>query len=609
MRRRSLLKGAFAGGLGLATAAVIGCDDDDDDDDDALSTPTATPGGAGGASPTPSGGGGTSPTPTPTVNLADLPEDELFAALPEGIPKDWTDADIQLGGSLIRLSNRTHPTLDPMATVTGGTSDLTTPVYNGLLRLPTRQGFDNIYTPRVEGNLATEWEQPDPTTVVFTLAPGIKWQNVPPLNGRDFVVDDIRYSFERGATWEQSAQAGNYRDIEGVEDAGDGRVRVSLKRPNAAILLQLAAWTTMIVPPEIGEDPDIAATTAVGTGGFILDHITPNVEAVFVKNPDYFKRDSSGNQMPYLDGYTVTYVTDRAQWGALFESKRVDFWGQSADPNTAGLKGFYDFVQRNPDVDYQKLSSVNGTFAHVPHYGKPPFNDVRVRRAYSMGYDRASIIESLYLGQASALPYFPWPAALDAAPRLEDMGPWYKYDPAEAKKLLAAAGHPNGLKVEVQWYQSRDTAENAQLIQQSAAPAGFEITLVKAADLAAQVASYLSKDWKDIIALGRGLDFIDANSVMPYYTPLGSPNNYGEYDDPELSALFDEQAVLLDPDERREVNRQIWDRLLDQMYETIHPNPDGLYYQHRTVANWLRMPWNNNAGPGSNSMDNVWRRG
>ena len=51
------------------------------------------------------------------MNLADLPEDELFAALPEGIPKDWTDADIQLGGSLIRLSNRTHPTLDPMATV------------------------------------------------------------------------------------------------------------------------------------------------------------------------------------------------------------------------------------------------------------------------------------------------------------------------------------------------------------------------------------------------------------------------------------------------------------------------------------------------------------
>ena len=135
--RRALLRGGGGGLAGLTAAALVGCGDDDDDDD-APSTPTATP----------------SPTATPTASLADLPEDELFAAIPETIPKDWTDADIQLGGSLIRLSNRTHPTLDPMATVTGGTSDLTTPVYNGLLRLPTRQGFDNIYTPRVEENLA-----------------------------------------------------------------------------------------------------------------------------------------------------------------------------------------------------------------------------------------------------------------------------------------------------------------------------------------------------------------------------------------------------------------------------------------------------------------------
>jgi peptide/nickel transport system substrate-binding protein len=603
LRRRGLLGTTAAGGLGIAGLALVGCGDD------STSKPAVTA-ASGGASPSaasssPSAAAASASAAPTAVDLSKLSEADLFKAIPNNPPKDWQDSDIKTGGTFIRMSNRPAPTMDPMATVTGGTSDVTTPVYSSILRLPTNQGQPDIYATSLEGNLATAWEQPDNLTLVLTLAPNIKWQNVAPLNGRAFTADDIKYSFNRGLTNAKSVMKANYTNIDKVEDAGGGKVKISLKKPNAATPLMLGAWTTLVVPPELGDSPDIN-TKAVGTGPFIIDHITPNVEVVFKKNPDYFKKDKSGRALPYIDGYTISYITDPATITATFEGGKADFWYATASP-VNGITELKNFVGRNPKVVYEKTQGVYGAFSFIPHAQKPPFNDIRVRRALSVAFDRQTVLDTLYKNQGLALNYFHWPSALTKPPTLADMGQWYKYDPATAKQLLSAAGYANGLTVDM-LYNYPEVESETLIFQQNAAAAGIKLNLVKTPDVASLVASYLKKDWKDMVVVGRGFNYPDVNEFMSYYTPADSPTNYSELNDPDLTALFNKQMELTG-NERRAVHKQIWDKLLDQVYETTLPSSDGINFWQPTLKNWVVMTWPSNAGAGSAGMDAVWRKG
>ena len=74
------------------------------------------------------------------------------------------------------------------------------------------------WKPELEADLATKWEKPDASTFVFTLAPNIKWQNVAPLNGREFKVDDIKYMINRGQTHAKNTSKTDWLRIQAVED-------------------------------------------------------------------------------------------------------------------------------------------------------------------------------------------------------------------------------------------------------------------------------------------------------------------------------------------------------------------------------------------------------
>ena len=78
---------------------------------------------------------------------------------------------------------------------------------------------------------------------------------------------------------------------------------------------------------------------------------------------------------------------------------------------------------------------------------KPPFNDVRVRRAISMAIDRQKQVDTVFEGHGIlgwGVPVHLLPG--QAADRRPSSGPWWQYRPAEAKKLLAEAGHPQRLR-------------------------------------------------------------------------------------------------------------------------------------------------------------------
>ena len=58
----------------------------------------------------------------------------------------------------------------------------------------------------MEPDLAERWEEPDDTTYVFHLRQGVKWHNKPPVNGRELVAEDVKFTYDRFLTEQGNAE-------------------------------------------------------------------------------------------------------------------------------------------------------------------------------------------------------------------------------------------------------------------------------------------------------------------------------------------------------------------------------------------------------------------
>src|SRR5437870_11431411 len=108
-----------------------------------------------------------------------------------------SDKPPKRGGIMTRATNTDPPVLDPRLTNSVGLSQIATLVYNRLLRYPFTDEAKNNTDLTLKGDLAESWEgSADFKTWTFKLRQGVKWQNVPPLKGRELVADDIKYCYE-----------------------------------------------------------------------------------------------------------------------------------------------------------------------------------------------------------------------------------------------------------------------------------------------------------------------------------------------------------------------------------------------------------------------------
>src|SRR5204862_6501612 len=84
---------------------------------------------------------------------------------------------------------------------------------------------------------------------------------------------------------------------------------------------------------------------------------------------------------------------------------------------------------------------------------RPPFNDLRVRRAISLAIARQKMVDTVFEGHRILGWGVPYIYYQDTPPTAKDLGPWWQYRPADAKKLLAEAGHPNGFETTLFYYE------------------------------------------------------------------------------------------------------------------------------------------------------------
>ncbi len=234
----------------------------------------------------------------------------------------------------------------------------------------------------IEGDLAESWSQPSETTYVFKLRKGVRWQNRPPVNGRELTAEDVVYSVERFRTLKGNANAYMLSSLDKVEAIDKHTIKFTLKEPYVWFLDMIAnSHAVPIIAKECVEKfGDLKKPESmVGSGPWMLDSYRPNVGYTFVRNPGYFL---SG--LPYIDRIEVAVDEDNASRMAAFIAGKYDLgWEYQGVINRVDWVQIKDTLkQKRPRL--QTAEYPNSVMSHIyMRTDKPPFSDIRVRRATS----------------------------------------------------------------------------------------------------------------------------------------------------------------------------------------------------------------------------------
>ena len=454
-----------------------------------------------------------------------------------------------------------------------------------------------------EGDLAESWSQPDELTYVFKLRKGVRFHPKPPVNGRELTAADVVYSMERFRTVKGNPQAYMLGMVDKVTAVDRSTVKFTLKEPYAWFLDMIAnPMTLAIVARECVEKfGDLKKTEAtIGTGPWMLENYRPNVGFTLRRHPNYFRAG-----LPYLDRIDVTIDEDNASRFAAFLAGKYHLGWENGgainrtDWNAMHAKG----RQHRPGLRTAEHPS-NVVYRVFMRTDKAPFSDVRVRRAISMAINRKGIIEAVAEGTGWLNPAVPlalgdWGLAIE---HLGEGEKYYKPDHAEARRLLAEAGHPNGFTTVMDFnnYGSSFMDDAIALILRDLKSVGIDAKLNRK-EYGAYIATTATGNYEGMYY--GATPFLDPDNYLYTNFAPGHPRNVAKVNDPVLTDLLVRQRRTADVAARRSLIHDIQRHAAAQQYiiEVYSPvtifvwdpklknyGPNlGYDYGGRLVAAWL----------------------
>jgi peptide/nickel transport system substrate-binding protein len=473
-----------------------------------------------------------------------------------------SDTEQPKRGGILHVWGSDPPHFDPHLTRNAKTHNALSFVHSTLVRHKVgpevRPG-----TFIVEPHLAERWEVLDDTTYVFYLRKGVKWHNRPPVNGRELVAEDVKFTFDRFLSETGNALRYMLESVDRVEVVDRYTVKFHLKEPYVWLVDVLANPVMWIIAPEVVEKfGDLKrAESAIGTGAFTLERYEPNVKTVFKRNPDYFRQGQ-----PYVDGVEWWVVEDASAALAMYRSGQLDcgpasWWSVRQED--------LESVQKtHPHLQFQDFLS---TVSHAIYMrtDQAPFNDVRVRRAISHAVDRQAIIDSVWIKGE------PTPAVsrglAEWSPRIDELGAgaqYYQYDPKEARRLLAEAGLPKGFKTQMYttagFGAGRLVTDAAQLAQRYLKDVGIEVEM-KIQEYGAYMAT-TDRGKFDGMAFAPVTNAWEPDIVLyGLYAPDQLRNN-GHVNDPKITAMLKEQRHTKDREARKKIIFDLQGYIAEQQY-------------------------------------------
>jgi len=574
--RRRVLKGVALSASGLAVAGVVGCGDDDSD---------------GSATPTASGAPATTAPSQPVMGGT-------------------------FHGPLVGTSTGTPPSLDAQRQTTFLAQIPAAYHYNRLLKIvpPEPQSADGVPSvpidfSSVEGDACESApEVVDGTTFNFTIRDNLAFHDIAPVSGRDVTADDVKAAIDVFAA--ESPNRGNWlSQVASVTVTGPKTLTVTLQRPFAAALQVLFANTDggpWIIPPEVLASEDLSKNRPIGAGPWIFESLTPDESVVWVKNPNYYD-----SPKPYVDRIEASLQGDpevilQHMKDGNFDSAlwTAPLWDRARD--------------ELPDASFYTGPEHVWGGAYF-NFANPPFNDKRVRQAFSMAVDRPGVLANLdqpgAVGGGAGLTHISQFAGyyvdpISDASAFGANAKYYKRDVPAARDLLAQAGYPNG--VDLVAVSSNIYGPGFGTLMEtfggSAEEAGFRITTYNYQEYGAYISTTffgaLEPNQFGLAPLmGSPMDphniffsIFHPSSARHNYGPQGNPHGIpaanlpiagdpGPAGDGALLTLFNEQAAELDPDARAAKIREIQNVMAESMYFVPWPGVSTAYIFNPWVKN------------------------
>ena len=529
--RRTVMGSAGLGAAGLSALALVGCGDDDNKKKSV----------------------GSSGDVRQPVNAPALPDHPLYKGLAGG----------KRGGRYVFFQSDAPVGADPHAYEVPGTHSLVQPVYNGLFFLWPQDPLN----PELKGELVEKWEQPSNTEVLLHLRKGVKFQAIDPVNGREFVADDVIFNIKRMQDPRpENRLRGMYTPIESMEATDRYTVKLKLSTPFAALFPNLAfTWASMI-PQEI-VDKGIVDKKPIGTGGFILDKWERGISANWKRNPEYWKTG-----LPFVDEMEMQVIPDRALREAKYLAKDLDNGAINVLGTTAEtIKKQKDEITDKVGGTFRELNSSFVAIIHVYfNVLQKPFDDPRVRKAFQNAISYDQVIK-LFAGLAKRTGPISSGNASWALPEA-DLPP---FDPAKAKQLLAAAGFESGLKTET-WVSSEYSGlAFAPLVAGLLKPLGIDVA-IKQLENAQWITEVYRGQGKYPMTSHADATFDDPDRILYEYFHSKGAANHTNIKDPKLDEFAVKQRQELDLKSRQAIVRDAQRYILDQGYDVPIVTPGSI---------------------------------
>ena len=472
-----------------------------------------------------------------------------------------------------------NPPLDPQK-VSAGAQQVVSGVMSRLFRFKTGPG--NVFVDHdLENDLGLSAESPDAITWTVKMHPDAKFHNTAPVNGHPVTSEDVKATFTRAvdpATSNPNRGSLNMIDVSQIQTPAPDTVVFKLNYPYAPFQRTLASPSySWIFPREVLTGGYVPAKQVIGSGPFTLDSVTPDVAYVYKKNPAYFEQGR-----PYVDVLKVAVIHDQTQQQAQFAAGNLDELLLFSPFDVAAAQ------KANPKAVVEKVSD-GRPFPIYLQLGDPssPFQDLRVRQAVSMALDREAIGKAIYNGEYIPTLFVPaymgkW--AIQEKDLDASTAQYYKYNPAEAKKLLEAAGASN-MQLDFAYivnsaFTTPVYVKGAETVSNMLNAAGIKTTIT-------------TQDYnKDYIDAGHGSrqGYFDKNTVifsgLASYTEADeflfanfhskSTSNDERVSDPTLDAMIDKERTIIDENERLKAVLEIEKYIAGKVY--VVPTPGGFEY-------------------------------
>jgi peptide/nickel transport system substrate-binding protein len=397
-----------------------------------------------------------------------------------------------------------------------------------------------------EGRLAERWKVENPTTWNFYLSKNYKFTDGTPVSADDVVHSLMNRVIGDPQSKQKASVAPSVVKAEAVDKF---TVRITTDKPTAPLLSFLCdrlIITSKTVFDKYGRDV-ADREHMMGGGPYRLKELIPGQRLVIAKRPDH--PDAKKNpRAPDEVVYRIMREPEQRVTALLNDEIQI---GQFIPPHMRQR------VESSKNLKVSPVDSVEIMFLAMQP--KPPFDKKEVRQAVCHAINRDQIISTLLEGSASRLDGPLGPGQYGYDPNLK---PQLNYDPEKSKKLLAQAGYPNGVDVELQTPVGRYTLDK-QLTEAM-------IPMLNAAGFRARL---LTPEWATLWAsvqkgtipfyyMGRG-SVQDPSAALHQYFHTGETPRIG-YSNPKLDELLDKEQQEFDPKKRRQYLSQAMSLLTEE---------------------------------------------